>query len=231
MEGHMTKSFLFITVKTQRILRILTEHGPLQAQSSAERSSMHRAAELLGRHEGMGGVETNADMHSMLVLLDVAQQCKSSTEAGKIAYFNTNWDKVSGYWHDGFRAQETFARELGLPDWVQVKVYDGTWDPTGGRAAAADSALQDVRSDVDLVTDKPAAEVRTIVDGKHGIEKTMRNSKAVYIWTRALEGEEDEFSSLGAAREAAGAVITHVPAAGHGRKTNDPTVSQRMQNA
>jgi len=183
---------LFVTEKMQRIIRIMTELGAAQAQSSALRSSMKRAAKLLGRHKSLGGVETDADMHSMLVILDVAQQCKAYDEKGKIAYFNANWEKIAPYWHDGFHAQETFARELGLPDWVQMKVYDGTWDPSGASAKVTPMKKE---------ASQPSETLR-VIDAKLGLVKRIVGSKIDYLWT-AGPGGEQQFDSLTAARQAA----------------------------
>jgi len=184
-------TILFITEKTQRILRIMTELGAAQAQSSALRSSMKRAAELLGRHKSLGGVETDADMHSMLIILDVAQQCKAYDAKGKIAYFNANWEKIAPYWHDGFRAQETFAYELGLPGWVQLKVHEGTWDPSGAPAKVVSPKQE--------APQQP--EIRRVIDGKLGIVKRIVGKKTDYLWINAPEGEQ-QFKTLTAARQA-----------------------------
>lgn len=181
---------IFITEKTKRLLRIMVTDGPLAAQSSARASSMLRAAELLGRHQQLGGVETDANMHSMLVLLDIAQQCQSRTEAGKITYFNTNWEKVAPFWHDGYHAQETFVRELGLPHWVQIKVNDGTWDPSGSRA-------HDVRGTQESVVAKKATtQQRTTVDAKLGIDKIVCGSVTYYEWRHAPAGVQANYPYL-----------------------------------
>ena len=215
---------IFITEKTQRLIRVMSENGPAQAQDLARACSMLRAAEMLGKHQDLGGVETEADMYSMLVLLDIAQQCNAVSEKGKIAYFNANWDKVSPYWLDGQYSQSFLASELKLPAWVLTKVWDGEWNPNQSQAE-----LQDVRSPEDSVTSKKVDSVRTVVDGKHGIEKAVNGSEVWYHWTKAPEGTKSGFATLAEAREAAGVNILHPVAAGHGQKTNDPAVSQSMR--